>query len=58
MLAAVLGAVPLAALAGRVWAGAEWCDDDPPITLTAPNGDVVPANVTLYGQSAAFATFA
>ncbi|HEY8742749.1 MAG TPA: hypothetical protein VIU62_06605 [Chloroflexota bacterium] len=54
MLAAVLSAVPLGALAAPVFAGAEWCDDDPPITLTTPEGKKVHAFVTLSGRSAAF----
>lgn len=54
----MVSAVPLAALARPALACAEWCEDDPPITLTCPDGEKIHAFVTLYGRSSAFSTFA
>ena len=54
MLTALMTAAPLAALAMPAFAGAEWCDDDPLLTLTTPDGKEVQAYATLSGRSPVF----
>ena len=54
VLCAIVSAVPLAALAAPALAGAEWCDDDPLLTLRTPDGKEMSVYATLAGRSPVF----